>query len=750
MTSRGYTILRLRRRAALAWRLRRLIPWLEILTPLAAVVIALFSYRAISGNGAPERLLTPPLVALLLVANLVPFMGLMVLVARRVAQSRAARSELGGKARLHVRLVALFSVIATVPTLLVVIFASLLFQTGIEFWFSDKARVVLVSAERVAQAYVNESKERVLQDIVPMSEDLRFFLSNKTIDNPGFSPLFARQVVYRGLSEAAIITVDRDHSLQLIALADLDKRPLAKRLPYAALQFMQTGRPRITADAGDRIEGTILLDAASQTYLYVSRKSDPVVLAQAARARSALGDYATLVDRSRALQVRFNLTLMFVSLVILGLAIWVAMTVADRLVRPVNELVAAARRVAAGDLSARVQSPAQDEIGTLASAFNRMTRKLGEQTGALVSANDQLVSRSAFIEAVLSGVTAGIISVDESRCVTLANPSAHIMLDLPESTDGLALADASAELDRLLDSGDNEMVVQMVVRNEPKTLAVRCVAAESGYVLTFDDITQRLADQRRAAWADVARRIAHEIKNPLTPIQLAAERLQRRYGKEVTSDPAVFERLTGTIVRQVGDMRRIVDEFSSFARMPKPAFREEGIVDIGRQALFLHEVAHPGISFSLDSQDQSPTLVCDRRQLGQALTNIVKNAVEAIEENQDQHAPGVVAMAITERDDRLRIVVADNGPGLPPARDRLTEPYMTTRVRGTGLGLAIVRKIVEDHFGTIQFRDRPGGGTLVELEFNLETLRGLIGTDHTDEETADDSRFPEYKRSGNG
>ncbi|KRB86846.1 PAS domain-containing sensor histidine kinase [Sphingomonas sp. Root710] len=743
---------RWRRRAAMAWRPRRLIPLLEFLVPIATLLVVIISYRIVTGSGQPDAPISPSVAALLLGANLVAFMGLMVLAARRVAQHRAARSELGGKARLHVRLVAFFSLIATVPTLLVVVFASLLFQVGTEFWFSDKARVVLKSSESVAQAYVTESKERLLGDILAMSGDLRGALTATTVDDPRFAPFFARQVVYRGLSESAIITIDRTGTPQLIALANLDKRALDKRLPPATLPFLQGGQPRITAEAGDRIEGTILLDAASKTYLYISRQSDRDILSQAARARSALGDYIATIDRARALQLRFNILLMIISLLILALAIWVAMTVADRLVRPVNELVAAARRVAAGDLSARVHNaPTPDEIGTLSSAFNRMTRKLGEQTGAILAANGQLESRSAFIEAVLSGVTAGVISVDGARHITLVNPSARSMLALDEPTEGRALTEVAPELDHVIDSGDREVVVQIVVDGEARTLSVRCVAAEGAHVLTFDDITQRLADQRRAAWADVARRIAHEIKNPLTPIQLAAERLQRRYGKEITSDPGVFERLTATIVRQVGDMRRIVDEFSSFARMPKPAFREEALVDIARQSLFLHEVAHPKISFSLDSEGLAPVMVCDRRQLGQALTNLVKNAVEAIEENPDQQAPGVIAMTIRTDGRRLRLVLADNGPGLPLERNQITEPYMTTRKRGTGLGLAIVRKIVEDHLGTLAFRDRPGGGTLVELDFDLEALRSLDTADGegggADSEQA---KIPELTRSGIG
>jgi two-component system nitrogen regulation sensor histidine kinase NtrY len=752
MSAVGLAFKRLRRRAATAWRPRRIIPLLEVAVPITTLIIVIASYQIVTGWGDADSPISPTVAALLLGANLVAFMSLMVLAARRVAQHRAARSELGGKARLHVRLVAFFSLIATVPTLLVVIFASLLFQVGTQFWFSDKARVVLRSSESVAQAYVKEAKERLLGDIDAMSGDLRRILSGMTIDDPRFAPLYARQIVYRGLSESAIITIDRKGTPQLIALANLDNRPLAKRLPPATLPFLAGGQPRITADSGDRIEGTILLDAASKTYLYISRQSDRDVLAQAARARSALGDYIATVERARALQLRFNILLMIMALTILGIAIWVAMTVADRLVRPVNDLVAAARRVAAGDLTARVSSPpTPDEIGTLGSAFNRMTRKLGEQTGALVAANSQLEDRSAFIEAVLSGVTAGVLSVDADRRITLANPSARNMLRLDRSVEGTTLADVAPELDRLLESGDHEAVVQIIVTGEPRTLAVRYVAAEGAQVLTFDDITQRLADQRRAAWADVARRIAHEIKNPLTPIQLAAERLQRRYGKEIVSDPGVFERLTATIVRQVGDMRRIVDEFSSFARMPKPVFREEALVDIARQALFLHEVAHPAISFGLDTDDPVPSMICDRRLLGQALTNLVKNAVEAIEENPDQQQPGMIAMAIRVAGARLRMSLADNGPGLPAERERLTEPYMTTRKRGTGLGLAIVRNIVENHFGTLALRDRPGGGTLVEIDFDLDALNSLDTLDADGTAQADeDAKLPELTRSGTG
>ena len=296
--------------------------------------------------------------------------------------------------------------------------------------------------------------------------------------------------------------------------------------------------------------------------------------------------------------------------------------------------------------------------------------------------------------------------------------------------------------------------LQLTLAGEPRTLAVKVAEAEGGHVLTFDDITRQVLDQRRAAWADVARRIAHEIKNPLTPIQLAAERLQRRYGKQIEDDPGTFERLTETIVRQVADLRRMVDEFSSFARMPKPVFKPESVTDIARQALFLHEVAHPAIAFALDQDDETARMVCDRRQLGQALTNLVKNAVEAIEQRQEQAGEGykgAVMISIGRSEEKLGIAVADNGVGLPAERERLVEPYVTTRARGTGLGLAIVKKIVEEHFGAMAFADNPGGGTIVTMTFDpamLATLAGGAAGDDGEGDTGEERAPAQLTRKG--
>jgi two-component system, NtrC family, nitrogen regulation sensor histidine kinase NtrY len=714
--------------------------WVEVLTVLALLAIVAVSAFIVTDQ-RPESLLTPPMVAALLVANLVPAMALMVLAARRVAMRRAARSPIGGRGRLHVRLVALFSVVATVPTLLVVIFASLLFQSGLQFWFSDNAVTVLRNAQNVAQVYRDENIARIGLEAQAMGEDVVRAINAVGVDSQAFRDEVLIQKVYRTLSEAAVISITPAGIPRSHVVIDLDRRPIEDRVSATALRQLRAGEALIATDAGDRVEAVVRLDPTAEVYLYVSRYVNADVLRQIDEASRAASSYQEALNRARSLQFRFHAVLFGVSLLIVAIAIWIALTLADRLVRPVAQLVDAAGKVAAGDLSVRVTVPQErDEVGALGSAFNRMTTRLEEQTGALVAANAQLDSRRAFTEAVLSGVTAGVMSVDGDRVVRLINSSAEALLKT-KSPVGRKLSDLAPELDRQLSSAEREDVVQLTSGGEPRTLAVKTVKVRGGHVLTFDDITEQLMDQRRAAWSDVARRIAHEIKNPLTPIQLAAERLQRRYGKEIASDPGTFERLTGTIVRQVGDLRRMVDEFSSFARMPKPTFREEPLGEIARQALFLHEVAHPDIAFSLDVPEPSPLLVCDRRLLGQALTNIVKNGVEAIEQKRSEprarssgEAGDRVAMSIRPDGGRIVIEIADTGIGLPAERGRLTEPYMTTRAKGTGLGLAIVKKIVEEHFGQIEFEDVPEGGSRVRLVFDPAVLEQLSGTSIPTEE----------------
>jgi two-component system nitrogen regulation sensor histidine kinase NtrY len=718
----------------------------------AAIVIAVFlaamlglSFWLLRRSGEPGTLLSPPVIALLLIANLIPAIALMVLFSRKVAMDRAERGGLGS-GRLHTRLVALFSVVAAVPTVLVAIFASLLFQSGLEFWFSDRARGMLENTVQVARSSYDREVDRVSAETAAASGNLGEYLHTVPVDDPRFAEAFGRLQVYnRGLSEAIIFTYGRDKQIRTIALVNPYNRPLEKVITQDKIAQLKN-REVISINSADRIGALTKLNYGADAYLYAARVFDPEFRDQINRANDVLHDYRSLLKRSRANQLRFNAALLLGALIIVGLAIFTALKIADRLVRPVGQLVTAAGRIEEGDFSTRVPvSNTEDEIHTLATAFNRMTGRLEEQTGALKSANTQLETRRAFIEAVLSSVTAGVIALDSKNRVLLINRSAETLLQkAQEHLEGQALAKIAPDLDEFLRGDEGEADVIVVAGAGQRTLAVKRVRYQDGSVLTFDDITDQLTDQRRAAWSDIARRIAHEIKNPLTPIQLAAERLQRRFGQEISSDKDTFEQLTGTIVRQVGDLRRMVDEFSNFARMPKPAFHEENVHDIARQALFLHEVAHPGIAFALDPPEGEFRMVCDRRQLGQALTNVVKNGVEAIEsrKSRGEHslAGDRVELRLHAEDRHLIIDVLDNGIGLPEDRERLTEPYMTTRVRGTGLGLAIVKKIVEEHMGEIAFLDRNGGGTHVRISFDTDKLAVLGANDEqqTGEDRDDD------------
>jgi two-component system nitrogen regulation sensor histidine kinase NtrY len=725
---------RLRARLRRLTRRSDLFPRLEIVAAVATIVIGWSSYALLAGGAVPANGLSPPAVTLLLLANLLPLMLLVVLIARRFAILFANRRKGLAGSRLHVRMVALFAAVAAVPTLLVVIFASLLFQFGVQFWFSDRVKTVLDGSNEVAQAYVEENRQSVAEDIAPMAIDMENYARDFGLGSLSFGEGLRLQVEARKLSEAAIVARGKDGKLTPIASAGIKPAAVIQRLSMIDLDKARVGAATVVAQGTDRVEAVVATSPTAERYIYVSRKVDPAVLARADQAAQALGEYRALIERSRVMQLRFNLVLIGVSLLTLAVAIWFALWLANRLVAPIARLAEAAEKVGAGDLDARVPvrgSP--DEIGTLARSFNRMTSELKAQQRALLSVNQQLDARRQFTEAVLSGVSAGVLSIAPDGRIRAANRSAASLLECAEAElTARLLSDAVPELATLLAearrSGAAAGNIQIVRGSDTQTLSVRiaaetapgAVGAGGGYVLTFDDISAQLSDQRRAAWADVARRIAHEIKNPLTPIQLAAERLQRKFGRQIADDPETFAVLTATIIRQVGDLRRMVDEFSDFARLPRPVFAEESIDTIVRDTLVLQEMAFPDIVFTVSGASDAP-LLCDRQQLARALTNIIKNAGESVvarieREGAAVTSPGKIAITIADSPDTVTVTVTDNGIGLPvDGRDRLTEPYVTTRARGTGLGLAIVRKIVEDHGGTLTLGDAAGGGASVRV-----------------------------------
>jgi two-component system, NtrC family, nitrogen regulation sensor histidine kinase NtrY len=740
--------------AFLRQQLSRLASWigsersinsLERISVFALIGIAIATVLYLTREGAGADPLAPAAAATLLVANLLPATTLLVLFGRRLALRRARQVTVGSKQMLHVRLVAIFSLISAIPTLLLVIFASLLFQSGVQFWFSASAKDMLNNSAALAQGYTDEKIRDISDDSNAVATDLRFILGQVPADSSEFLNEYFKQILIRKFSESAIVTIGPSGTQQTSAVVSPDDKRNGQWIDDKEFSRLKAGENIVVTIRPDRINAVMVLFEKPRSYLYTSRTINVPSYKLGATAKSVLAGYETMESRSRNLQVQFNIALYLVSLLIIGITVWVALLVADRLVRPVTNLVQAAQKIADGDLSVRVPEDPErsDEVGFLSQSFNLMTDRLESQTSTLITANRQLDERRAFIEAVLESVSAGIISLDNDGNIRLANSTAEKLLVTNESTIvGHSLKSVSPKFAELIDIGQQQAVVQIGDDAEPLTVAVKISQREGGHVVTFEDISQQLADQRRAAWSDVARRIAHEIKNPLTPIQLAAERLQRRFGKQIVDGAPVFEQLTGTIVRQVGDLRNIVDEFSSFARMPKPVLRQESIIDIVGHAVFLHEVAHTDISFTFEHDTEIPPLVCDRRQLGQAITNILKNAVEAVEERKKNGTVpndfrGIITAKIETLDDYLTLRISDNGTGLPKDRDRILEPYVTTRATGSGLGLAIVKKIIEEHFAEVSFSDAEGGGAMISIRFSPKTLaaRAMASDTHFIQQT---------------
>ena len=694
--------------------------WLEIGSAAVLAVMLASSYLALSQSSKTTAPLPSLQAAALLVGTLIPALALLVLWGRRLAIRRAGDSS----ARLHVKLVFFFSLVAAVPTLLVAVFASLLFQSGVEFWFSNTNRGLLEDASRLARGYYDQNQRTVANNTITMADDLRYFLERLSLTSPEFPEQYYLQVYQRELNRSAIVQLGADGEMVIPAIVNPEDGDIAKRAVADALPELDAGEGVVVALRQDRIEAVTPIDRVAGIYLYNARSSDAESRTQWERAESVLAAYDTLTGEARDKQLQFNIALFLVSMMLVGGAVWFALRFADRQVRPLTDLVSAARQVGGGNYALRVEGrTGPDEIGLLNRAFNRMTGQIEQQTAALLGANRQLAERRAFIETVLQSITAGIISVDREGEVQLMNSSAQeLLLDRSGPAPvGLKLADIAPEIDALMRSGSASGLVHKSREGELLTLAVKLAPAAQGWVITFEDITRQLLDQRQAAWSDVARRIAHEIKNPLTPIQLATERLNRRYRKQIEQDGELFDELTGTIIRQVGDLRKMVDEFSSFARLPKPVFRQEDAVDLVRQAMFLQEVARPEIDYAFDAAKDIPPLACDRHQFGQVMTNLLKNAAEAIEAKRRDAEPdyrGRIAVEVAAEAEAVVVTVTDNGVGLPShGTERLLEPYVTTREKGTGLGLAIVKKIVEEHAGDMTFAGNDEGGTSVTVRF---------------------------------
>lgn len=660
---------------------------------------------------------------------------LTVVVGRRIVLLWRERRSGGAGSRLHTRLVLLFSLVAVTPTILVAIFAGLFLHLGIEAWFTERVRTVLHESISVASAYLKEHQERIQQEAYIMARSLDLEAFNLSRNPQLLAQAVSAQARVRRFDEAVVF--EREDGLmrvsarsQFALLLELS----VPNIPPWAIETAEAGEVALlSSDNDDRVRALVRLNAFPDSFLYVGYYVDPTVIRHQQETSDAVEELERLEGRSTGLEVTFSVMFIMVATLLLLSAVWVGLSLATRLARPIIQLIDASDKVGGGDLTARVPEPeAIDELSSLSRAFNRMTQQLASQQSALIEANQQLDERRRFTETVLAGVSAGVIGLDGDGRINLPNRSASELLgiDLDHGI-GQRLGEVVPEMaehftaaqrrpDRL-----SQAEIRLIRDHSIRTLLVRFAPERledqvTGYVVTFDDISQLLSAQRKAAWADVARRIAHEIKNPLTPIQLSAERLKRKYLKEIQSDKDTFTTCTDTIIRQVGDIGRMVDEFSSFARMPAPVMDYHDLRELVVQALFLHRNGYPDVTFEDSLPAEAVPLYCDSRQVGQALTNILKNAVESIRGREGTDLePGRISLSMSAADHQVVIEITDNGRGLPlELRDRLTEPYVTTRAKGTGLGLAIVKKIMEDHNGDLKLDDLSGHGARVRLVFD--------------------------------
>ncbi|MDQ0463079.1 two-component system nitrogen regulation sensor histidine kinase NtrY [Caulobacter ginsengisoli] len=675
---------------------------LSVLLTAAGVFLASSPPRTGPVSAASE------IVLVVLGFNLVLLLTLAAMIAWRVLSLREADAG----ARLTLRFVAMFSAVAVAPAVVVALLFGVLINRGVESWFSQRVTNLVETSANVARSYVKVQLDYVEHNVNLIAQDLDQVPSSLEASPVAYGHLLATEAADHGFSAIYLL----DHRGMVLAQAETLKAPPFLVPPATSFQSANDNYISTeTFEADDAVRALSKLKGYRDAYLYITRPVEKGIIRHLRETEASLAEYSDAAKSRARVQFAFLLSYIETALLVLVGAAWLGIGAARSIAGPVARLVKAAGSVAGGDLSARVETGEEpEEIAMLSRAFNNMTRDLQDQQAALKAAGLDAEARRQFIETVLSGVSAGVLGLDAEGRISAANRQAAALLDLsPVEILGRLLSEAAPEfapvVELALEMGAGaEEEVDLVRDVETRRLRVRATGAGGGgVVLTFDDITRLVTAQRNAAWKDVARRIAHEIKNPLTPIQLSAERLKRKYRKDITQDLETFDRCTDTIIRQVGDIGRMVDEFSSFARMPAPRFADQDPAELLRQAVFAQRVASPDIAVEMPDPPTGLHLVCDERMVGQALANVLKNAAEAVSARDAAKGQGrIVARLKLTEPHGMSFEIEDNGVGLPARdRDRLTEPYMTTREKGTGLGLAIVKRIMEDHGGELGLTD---------------------------------------------
>ena len=689
---------------------------LVVLGPLLA--LGTYAILGVFEQGASSRVLR-----FVLLADLVYVLTVAAMVMQKVAQMIAARRAKSAGSRLHLRLTGVFAIMALIPTVLVAVFATATVNFGIEGWFSDRVRQVVGNSLAAAQAYEQEHRDGLIND----AKSLASFLDQNKRISPLMSDADIRNFltqgqsqIQRGLREAFVI----DGSGDLRARGERSYLFDYEQPTDAQINRAFDGEVVVIQDwDNNEFRALTRLTAFSNRYLYISRVVDGKILSLLDDTKETVVLYQQLESERGRLLFEFGLIYLGFAVIVILAAVWLGMWFAERLSRPVGRLAGAVQRVGSGDFNVRVQEEeGDDEIAMLSRVFNQMTKQLKTQRDTLVDTNRHTEQRRRLFDSVLSGVTTGVIGLNPAGRIEFMNTAASKLLGvLPEQDGGESLKDAVPEFAYLfneLAQGNGQVAqqeVQLTRAGTGENLLVRIATRYNdrglveGFVVTFDDVTDLVSAQRMAAWGDVARRIAHEIKNPLTPIQLSAERLKRKFSQVPGVDIDALTQYTDVIIRQTSDLRRIVDEFSKFARMPEPERRQHDIVKLVSDAVVLQDSGLPDVSVTLICDEAEIWGHIDATMISQALINLIKNAGEAIETYQStqdhQGYEPQIRVTVRQNGSNTEICIADNGAGLPENRARLFEPYVTNREKGTGLGLPIVKKIIEEHGGTLELLD---------------------------------------------
>ncbi|MBJ85817.1 MAG: two-component sensor histidine kinase [Pelagibacterales bacterium] len=700
---------------------------------VASLISGMATYAAMTPSGDANKFL----ILVLLNLDLVLLISLIIIITKRVVNiwSRKKSGQLG--AQLHSRVVVMFSLLAAAPAIVVAIFGAIFFTVGIENWFSAQVKNALNKSLSVSEAYFEQGQRQISLDAVDIAGIMNTSgilnnINNLDIQKENNLKKFLNKLAYeRNFTEVIIF----DKFGNVVAESELSFLFKSERRRALFDLVMETKRPAIdfsSSELDKTISAISPVNFLGNHFIYISKFKDLRVISDINSVKAAVKNYRGVENKKEGLHITFTMVFIVVAVLLMFVAILMGLNFANGLVTPITNLANAAERVSMGDLKVRVpDNNNKDEIADLSKTFNKMTEQLDSQRNDLINTNNELERRIKFTETVLTGVTAGVLGLDKFGKIFLPNRRALDLLDLDKNIHNSYLTDVVPEMSDMfleLKKNNQKIITKEIelIRNKKKIIIITTITAEKnknkvlGYVVTFDDMTEFFKMQRVAAWSDVARRIAHEIKNPLTPIQLAAERIKRKYKKHITLEPEIFLSCISTIIRQVDGMRKMVNEFSAFARMPVPVFNKVNLTNLVNDIASLSVLSNENIKVNIKVPKRTLYAVVDENQIRQAMQNIISNGINSmIERKNSNKVKNMLTVELKKVKNNFNILVSDTGIGLPEnIKDDLTDPYVTSRKNGTGLGLAIVKKIMEDHNGTLEVKNIEGGiGVCANLRF---------------------------------